>query len=213
MNEPTRIVAIRHGETDWNVEGRLQGQVDVALNPVGRRQAARLAGALRDEGLCAVVTSDLARAADTARALAEPLALPWHTDAGLRERGFGVLEGRTYEEIDRHWPAEALRWRLRDPDFAPTGGESLRDFYARCVAAAERIAAAHAGATIALVAHGGVLDCLYRAAARIELGAARSWQLGNASINRLLYTPQGLALIGWNDSAHLEDLSRDELDA
>lgn len=212
MTEPTRIVAIRHGETDWNAGARLQGQLDIALNRVGRAQAARLASALRDEGLSAVVASDLARAADTARAFAEPLGLPLTLDAGLRERAFGVLEGHTYDEIAQHWPEMARRWRARDPDFAADGGESLAGFQERCVAAAGRIALAHAGRCIALVTHGGVLDALYRAAARIPVDAPRTWMLGNASVNRLLHSPQGFALVGWDDRRHLEALTLDDIE-
>lgn len=212
MAEPalTRVVAIRHGETAWNAESRLQGQLDIPLNALGRRQAAALAGALRDEGIAAVVASDLGRAWETARALAAPLGLPLLAEPGLRERGFGMLEGHTYQEIDTRWPELARRWRSRDPDFAPEGAESLRGFYARAVATAERWAAAHPGQTIALVSHGGVLDCLYRAATRIALDAPRTWALGNAGINRLLHTPQGFTLVGWNDAAHLDGLGRDE---
>lgn len=206
----TRIVAIRHGETAWNAESRLQGQLDIPLNARGRAQAAQLAQALRDEDIALVISSDLGRAADTARALAEPLGLPLLFDAGLRERGFGSLEGRTYDEVDREWPEMARRWRQRDPDFGPPGGERLADFYARAVATAERLALAHAGRHIALVSHGGVLDCLYRAATRADLRAARTWQLGNAAINRLLHTPQGFTLVGWNDHQHLLALARDD---
>lgn len=202
--EPTRVVAIRHGETDWNAGARLQGQIDIALNQVGRAQVARLAQALRDEGLSAVFSSDLERAADTARAFAEPLGLPLVLDASLRERAFGHFEGKTYDEIAQHWPQGAQRWRSRDPDFAPEGGETLAGFQARSVVAAERIATAHAGSCIALVTHGGVLDALYRAAVRIPIGAPRTWQLGNASINRLLHTAQGFALVGWDDRRHLD---------
>ncbi|HSW07804.1 histidine phosphatase family protein [Aquabacterium sp.] len=210
MSDATRIIAIRHGETAWNAAARLQGQLDIPLNAVGRAQAAQLAAALGDEGIAAVICSDLGRAAETARALAEPLGLPLQLDAALRERGFGTMEGRSFEEIDRDWPELARRWRSRDPDFAPPGGERLADFYARSVAAAERLALAHAGRTIALVTHGGVLDCLYRAAARIELQASRTWQLGNAAINRLLHSPEGFVLVGWNDHQHLLGLGRDE---
>ena len=105
---------------------------------------------------------------------------------------------------------EAARWRRHDPDFGPAHGETGHDFAARAVAAATRLAARHAGRTLLLVTHGGVLDCLYRAASRIELGAPRSWQLANAAINRLLYTEQGFALVGWNDVAHLEGEALDE---
>ncbi len=206
----TRIIAIRHGETAWNAEARLQGQLDIPLNAVGRRQAATLAEALRDEGLVAVFASDLGRAWDTAGALAGPLGLPLAAERDLRERSFGVLEGLTRQQIDRDSPALARRWHSREPDFAPAGAESLRLFQARCLAAVERLAAAHAGQAIALVSHGGVLDCLYRAATRVALDAPRSWQLGNAAINRLLYTAQGLTLVGWGDIAHLDGLALDE---
>jgi probable phosphoglycerate mutase len=207
----TRIVAIRHGETAWNAATRLQGQIDIPLNALGLRQASRLAGALRDEGLQAVVASDLQRAWATAQALAGPLGLPLTPDVGLRERCFGEMEGMTYREIDDQRPDWAARWRAREPDFHAPGGESLTRFQARVVAAASRIASAHAGQAIALVCHGGVLDCLYRAATGAALDAPRSWLLGNAAINRLLHTPQGFTLVGWNDSGHLDGLQLDEL--
>jgi probable phosphoglycerate mutase len=201
----TRILAIRHGETAWNVDTRIQGQLDVPLNDTGRWQARRLGQAVAHEPIHAIYASDLARAFETARALGAAVGLPVVADRGLRERHFGAFEGHTWAEIEARWPEGSERWRKRDLDFAPAGGESLRDFYARSVAAATRLAAAHPGQTVALVAHGGVMDCLYRAASRIDLQAPRSWQLGNASINRLLYTPQGFTLVGWSDTFHLDD--------
>lgn len=204
--DATRIIAIRHGETDWNTDGRLQGQLDIGLNDTGRRQAARLADALRHEGLDLVYSSDLARAWHTAQALAGPLSLPLRADPGLRERGFGRFEGLTRNEVAQHWPDEHVRWLRRDPDHSPAGGESLNQFYARCVAAAEALAREHAGATLALVCHGGVLDCLYRAATGLALDAPRTWMLGNAGINRLLYTGSRFTLIGWADQGHLAQL-------
>ena len=206
----TRILAIRHGETAWNVDARMQGQLDIPLNDTGRWQAHRLALAVSDEDIAAVYASDLLRAFQTAQAVAKGCGRPIVTDIGLRERGFGVLEGFTFNEIEARWPQQSERWRRRDPDFAPDGGESLRDFYARSLEATTRLAAAHPGETIALVAHGGVMDCLYRAASRLDLQAPRSWQLLNASVNRLLLTESGLTLVGWNDTYHLEDSSLDE---
>ncbi|MEO8526965.1 MAG: histidine phosphatase family protein [Caldimonas sp.] len=206
----TRVVAIRHGETVWNAEMRMQGQLDTALSARGRWQAQRAAEALADDGIEAVFASDLARAFDTAQALASRLGLPISTDIGLRERSFGVFQGFTYAEIDARWPAEAARWRHHDPDFGPDDGETLRAFSARAVAACTRIAASQAGRSIAIVTHGGVLDCLYRAASGIALGAPRSWQLGNAAINRLLYTPRGFTLVGWSDTAHLDSATLDD---
>lgn len=206
----TRIIAIRHGETAWNVDTRIQGQLDIPLNERGRWQARRLASAVADEGFAAVYSSDLARAVETAQAVAQGSGRDIVTDRGLRERHFGEFEGSTWREIEARWPAQSERWRKRDLDFAPTGGETLRQFYDRSVAAASRLAAAHPGETIAFVAHGGVMDCLYRAASRIDLQAPRSWQLGNASINRLLFTPEGFMLVGWSDSSHLDVESLDE---
>ncbi|MES2992979.1 MAG: histidine phosphatase family protein [Pseudomonadota bacterium] len=208
--QPTRVLAIRHGETAWNVDGRIQGQLDVPLNEMGRWQVHRLALAVAEEEIAAIYSSDLLRAFETAQAVARGSGDPIVTDTGLRERGFGTFEGMSYAEINARWPEMGERWRRRDPTFGAPGGETLNAFYARSIAAASRLAALHPGQTIALVSHGGVMDCLYRAATRVALDAPRSWQLGNASINRLLYTPQGFTLIGWSDTYHLDDDTRDE---
>ena len=202
--EPTRVFVVRHGETAWNVDKRIQGQLDVPLNARGQWQAEQLARALAGEELAAVYSSDLQRARDTAAAVAAAAGVELRLDAQLRERAFGRFEGRTFEEVEQRWPDEVQRWRRRDPAFDAQGGERLDAFYARSVAVAWRHAARHPAQAIVIVSHGGVLDCLYRAAAGIELGAARTWQVTNAAVNRLLWTPQGLSLVGWNDTAHLE---------
>jgi 2,3-bisphosphoglycerate-dependent phosphoglycerate mutase len=155
----------------------------------------------------------LSRAWQTAHAIARAQGLEVRPDEALRERAFGRFEGLSWDEIHQGYPEEATRWRRRDPDFAVGGGESLLAFSARCVQAARRICDAHRGESIALVAHGGVLDCLYRAATRVSLEAPRSWQLGNASINRLLATADGFSLVGWNDDGHLAGLSADDITA
>lgn len=210
QDEITRIIAIRHGETAWNVDTRIQGQLDIPLNDTGRWQAERLGQAVAHEEFAAVYASDLLRAYETAQAVAQVCGRDIVTDSGLRERHFGAFEGFTWSEIGARWPDQSERWRKRELDFAPAGGETLRRFYERSVATVTRLAGAHPGQTIAVVAHGGVMDCLYRAAARIDLQAPRSWQLGNASINRLLHTAQGLALVGWSDTLHLDGGARDE---
>jgi probable phosphoglycerate mutase len=203
--DATRVVAIRHGETAWNAEKRLQGQLDIGLNPRGREQAVRLAAALAEEGFAAVYASDLLRARATAEAFARPAGWPVVTDPGLRERAFGVFEGHTYAEIEHRWPEDAQRWRRREPGFTPVGGESLEGFQSRCVAAAARLASAHPGEAVALVTHGGVLDALYRAATRVGLTAPRSWELANASVNRLLYSGEGFVIVGWDDRRHMDE--------
>jgi probable phosphoglycerate mutase len=208
--QATRIIAIRHGETAWNVDTRIQGHLDIPLNDTGRWQAGRAAQALADESIQAIYASDLARAHETAQSVASALSLPVQTDVGLRERSFGVFQGRTFAEIEIESPELAQRWRRRDPEFAPEGGESLLTFRQRIVATASRLAAAHMGQQIVLVAHGGVMDVLYRAATGQALDAPRTWQLSNAAINRLLWTPDGFTLVGWADTQHLDTLSLDE---
>ena len=204
MREPSRVFLLRHGQTDWNAARRLQGHLDMPLNALGRWQAEQLGRALAGEGIAAVYSSDLLRAQETAQPLAQLLQLPVQTDRALRERHFGHLEGLSYEEIDQRFPEDARGWRLREPDFAPGGGETLAAFFERSVAAVTRLVAPHEGQAVAVFAHGGVLDCLYRAATGVGLQAPRSWQLGNASINRLLYTGTVFVLVGWDDHAHLE---------
>lgn len=208
--DATRIIAIRHGETAWNVDTRIQGHLDIPLNDTGRWQARRAGAALAGESLAAVYASDLGRAFQTAQAVADVASLPVQADVGLRERAFGTFEGKTFAEIESQWPEQALLWRRRDPSFEPAGGESLLRFRERVVATLNRLAARHPGEQIVLVGHGGVMDVLYRAATGQELQAPRTWALGNAAINRLLWTPDGLTLVGWADTSHLDGAALDE---
>lgn len=199
----TRLIAVRHGETAWNRESRIQGHTDIALNDVGLWQADRVGAALAQEGLEAIYSSDLQRARLTAQSIGRSAGVSVQLEEGLRERHFGELEGLTHDEIHTRWPEQARRWKQRDPAYGPVGGETLTEFYQRCVGQLTRLAQRHLGQTIVIVAHGGVLDCFYRAANGIELTAPRSWTIGNATINRLLYSPDGLTMIGWADDGHL----------
>ena len=208
--EITRIIAVRNGETAWNVDTRLQGQLDVPLNERGQRQARQAAQALLREAPDVVYSSDLSRALATAEAAAALLGRPVHTDTGLRERHFGQWQGQTYAEVEARYPEASARWRRREPDFGPEDGETLAGFYARVTATATRLAGAHPGQTVLMVAHGGVLDCLYRAACGLALDAPRTWELPNTGINRLLFTGEGFTLVGWADIQHLESDALDE---
>jgi probable phosphoglycerate mutase len=208
--QATRILAIRHGETMWNVDTRIQGHLDIGLNDTGRWQAERLGMALKDEPITAIYASDLSRAHDTALAVSRHNGVPVQAEPGLRERSFGEFEGRTFAEIETELPEQAKRWRQRDPSFTPAGGESLLMLKARVLSVAARLAAQHPGEQIALFAHGGVMDILYRAATRLDLQAARTWTLGNTAINRLLWSPEGFSLVGWADVQHLSEGTLDE---
>ena len=182
----------------------MQGQLDTALDALGRWQAQQVAEALDGEAIDAIVSSDLARAMQTAMPLARRRGLQVRREPALRERSFGVFEGFTYAHIARHWPEGTARWRARDPQFAADHGETLASFYQRVVDVSDRLAREFSGRSVVWVTHGGVLDCLHRAAMRVSLDSPRSWTLDNASINRLLHTDQGLMLVGWGDSRHLE---------
>lgn len=210
---PVRITAVRHGETAWNAVTRIQGHIDIDLNARGQQQAQQVGAALADVGLNHIYTSDLARARNTAAAIAQHSGFAPESVVlvpGLRERGFGVFEGKTHAEIEAEWPEDAQRWRQRLPDWAPQGGETPLQLRERTSQAVNDIAARHPGEHIALVAHGGVLDMLYRLATGQDVNAIRTWDLGNCTINRLLWTPQGLSLVGWADTSHLEASSQDE---
>ena len=208
--QATRIIAIRHGETAWNVDTRLQGHLDIALNAKGIWQAGQVARALAGETIEAIYTSDLLRAWHTASAIAQTTEAPLVSSQDLRERCFGSFEGKTYAEIEAQWPEASLRWRKREPDWAPPGGESLLALRQRIASTVDAFAAQHVGGQIVLVAHGGVMDVLYRLATGQELQAPRTWHLGNAAINRLLWTREGVTLVGWGDTAHLEEATLDE---
>ena len=194
----------------WNVDSRIQGHLNIGLNDTGRWQAERLGMALKDETIAAIYASDLSRAHDTALAVSRHTGVPVQPEPGLRERSFGEFEGRTFAEIETELPEQAKRWRQRDPSFTPAGGESLLMLEARVLSVAARLAAQHPGEQIALFAHGGVMDILYRAATRLDLQAARTWALGNTAINRLLWSPEGFSLVGWADVQHLSEGTLDE---
>ena len=208
----TRILAIRHGETAWNVDTRIQGHLDIPLNDTGLQQARWLAQALADrDELHAVYASDLSRAHVTAQTIAEAVGLAVNTHTGLRERCFGAFQGRTFAEIEAELPEHAHHWRKRTPEWTPPGaGESLIALRGRVLATVDELAARHVGEQIVLVAHGGVMDVLYRAATRLDLQAPRTWPLPNTAVNRLLWTPEGMSLVGWADTSHLEGRSREE---
>lgn len=211
----TNIILIRHGETAWNAERRLQGHIDIALNAEGARQADALAGALAREPVDLIAASDLKRAGQTAAAAAGRLGLPVRIDPALRERCFGAFEGLLYAEIEQRFPAEFAAWQARDIDARMPPGvrpaETFREFYQRATGAILAWAAAHPGRTLALVAHGGVLECAYRAALGLALETPRDFAVMNASVNRFTVRAGKLALVSWGEVGHLAPRALDEL--
>jgi len=211
----TTILLVRHGETAWNAEKRLQGHLDIALNAEGERQAALLGAALAAEAIDFVVSSDLGRARQTAEAIARPRGATVAIDPTLRERCYGGFEGLLYSEIAARFPLEFAAWQARDVDAElPPGknqGETFRQFYERSTGAIAQHATAHSGRTIAIVAHGGVLECAYRAALGLPLETPRDFKVLNASVNRFVVEEGALRLVSWGEVGHLRPAVLDDL--
>ena len=203
----TELLLIRHGETDFNREGRFQGWTDAPLNDRGRRQAERLAAQLARERIDALHCSDLLRTRQTAAPSALALGLPALPDARLREQHFGILEGLSFAEVRALHAEPFERWARFDARYALPGGESTHDFHLRALDAVRDIAARHAGGRIALVTHGGVLDMVWRAARGLPLDGPRACLIPNAGLNRLTVDAARLEIVSWGEDAHLADLS------
>ena len=204
----THFLIIRHGETLWNREHRIQGQMNSELSPTGVAQAEAVARRLAGEGAQLLVSSDLGRTLATAAPIAAATGLPVAADARLRERHFGVFEGLSIAEIKQRYPAEYVRWQAREPDFAMPGGESLMQLRARLSACLGEIAA-QGHAKVIVVSHGGALDALYRLATGTPISTVRTWELDNASINNIVIEQGRWRLAGWGDIAHLNSTEDD----
>lgn len=207
------LILVRHGVTAWNKVRRFQGQIDIPLDDEGRDQAARAGRRLAREPVSAVYSSDLGRARQTAEAIASALALPLRTDTGLRERHYGAFEGRTHDEIRVADPEAWARWHAREPDYVlPGGGESLQTFNGRVRTTLRTLARRHRGERVVAVTHGGVLDCAYRLASGLPLSAPRTYDLLNASLNRIAWDDEGFRVLAWADVAHLH-AAHDDVEA
>jgi probable phosphoglycerate mutase len=200
----TRLCLVRHGETAWNAEHRVQGQLDVALNATGLAQARAVADALAREEFAAIYSSDLSRAMQTAQPVAMRLKLKINPEQELRERHYGIFESLTYAEVKTRYPEDYARFEARDPEFRFRTGESLRDFSARSISVVSRIASRHPGQDVLVVTHGGVLDKLYRFVTGLPLSAPRDFGIPNCGINRVATGPGGWRLLSWADVSHLQ---------
>lgn len=200
----TCLIAIRHGETEWNREGRYQGHLNSALNQEGLAQARALGERLATERFDVLFSSDLGRALQTASAVAQCTGHDVVVDPRLRERCMGIFQGMNAAEVQARYPVEYARFRSHDPDFIIPGGESMRQVLERSVVCFTELAERHAGSTLAVVTHGGVLAMLYRHAQAMPLEAARDFTLHNTGINRFRYRQGTWQLHRWGDIAHLE---------
>jgi probable phosphoglycerate mutase len=200
----TRFCLVRHGETDWNSEKRVQGQIDIDLNALGEAQARAVRAGLARHAFAAVYSSDLLRAWRTAQIATAGLGLAVSPAPTLRERHFGVLQGVTAQEASVQRPDAFQHHRARTPDYAYETGESLIAFSTRILDALDALAVRHAGQNILAFTHGGVLDIVHRAATDRALDAPRDFVLPNAAFNWVEYGDAGWRLISWADCTHLQ---------
>lgn len=205
-----RICLVRHGETAWNTERRIQGQLDIPLNANGVAQARATANSLLREEFSAVYASDLVRAHHTAEMIAHVIHRPVSRRSELRERNFGLFQGHTYEECRHRHPLEFSRFLAHEADFVIPGGESLRQFARRAQDCVGELARRHAGGQILVVSHGGVLDMIHRRATGYPLDAPRHCEIPNAALNWIEVDGENWSVLVWADRSHLTG-SLDEL--
>ena len=185
----TRLCLVRHGETAWNAERRLQGHTDIPLNAKGEVQARQMAQALKDAEIAfdVLYTSDLQRAVDTANAIVQLFGMEAKVESALRERHFGALQGLSTSEAPLLRPYIWQAHISRDLDHELEGGESIQQFASRVQNALNQIQAQHSGKTILIVSHGGTLDMMYRIASKQSFSAERAVSVPNASLNWITY--------------------------
>lgn len=175
------IHLVRHGETDWNREGRLQGWTDVPLNPTGIEQARAAASALGSRSIGMIVSSDLSRARATAELIATTAGVKVETDPALRERRYGVAEGQLRVDLDRQFGGRfAERWD--DPDFAFERGETRRELYERLGRFLTALLVRPANQEIVLVSHGGSLHVARGFLEGIPVERLPRWSFVNGSV-------------------------------
>ncbi|MCI6284082.1 histidine phosphatase family protein [Selenomonas sp.] len=203
----TKIIYIRHGQTEWNVAGKYQGQTDVALTPLGVEQAAALAKFFPVPHIDAIYSSDLSRAMRTAEAVAKRFGLTVQPRRELRELHFGEWEGCSLAAMNEGWP-ELYRDFFRHPDrLAIPGGETFPHLQQRATACIAELCRAHEGQTIAVVAHGAILRTLLCAALHIDLRYVWTIRQFNTAVSIVRYESGGE---GWptvellNSTAHLD---------
>lgn len=204
----TRFIVVRHGETHWNLEARIQGHGDSPLTELGLAQADAIARRLALDSFDALVSSDLGRAMQTAARVSAATGHSVIPDSRFRERNFGSAEGLGYGELHELYPnAFSRHLQDSDPDFRVPEAETRREFYARIGVAFEALAREHAGKTVALVCHGGVLAALYRHVHSIPAAEIISLAIPNAGYNRIAQRGSAWEIEAWGDTDHLADMA------
>ena len=210
----TRICFVRHGETNWNAERRMQGHIDIPLNANGISQAERLANALIrvKHSFDVIYSSDLERALHTANAVARALSLDVQITPRLRERNVGKLQGLLLAEAPVLLPEIWQRHIARELDHDLGGGESIRTFHQRMQDILELFLNEHRGQSVLAVSHGGSLDMIYRIVTQQALDAERIAVVPNTSLNWITHDGSTWSVECWADTSHLSESALDDIE-
>lgn len=184
----TELYLIRHGETNWNTERRMQGHLDSPLTDKGIAQAEEAAEFLRSHSYHVLYSSDLPRTLQTAKPIALATGLTVIAEPGLRERNLGIFEGLTEEEIEARHAADFARFKAREPEFVIPNGESLKQLHLRCVTVMENLARRHAGQRVLVVSHGALITAFMRHLSGIPLETPTPFFIRNGSVSHVLFT-------------------------
>ncbi|WP_319501626.1 histidine phosphatase family protein [uncultured Draconibacterium sp.] len=203
----TEITIIRHGETMWNVQKRIQGQRNSKLSENGITQAELVAKALAKREFDVLVSSDLERAVETAKIINKQLVLPHKYNANLRERSFGIFEGKNFAEIEEKYPEEFRRYKERNPEFVVPGGESIQQMYKRVTSEIESIACNFKDQKVLIVSHGLVLEMMMYRTFNLKLDEPRAFSINNSSISSFYIDGDNWFLKEWGVIEHLVSLN------
>ena len=206
----TEFVVVRHGETDANLHGILQGQSDTELNQLGIRQAQCTAERLKGEHFDLIYSSDLSRAMKTASAIAAPHGLPVNPLRALQEWDLGDLQGHKWDELHGLYPEVMAAFKTETEDILVPRGESRFLFYQRVSDCLDEMSDRFAGKRLLLVTHGGVLKAMFRHVVGQVAESSRLPLTSNASVSQFRYVDGFWQLVSWNDVYHLRSLGENE---
>jgi broad specificity phosphatase PhoE len=200
----TRLLLIRHGQSVWNSQGRLQGQIDIELDDVGLQQTQRLADRAKAFDIEAIYSSPLLRASATAQVIGAELCLPVTHDNRLMEYQFGVASGLTWDELKVHHPELARRWNEDAWTVPIEGSEGRVNFGARVKAAMDDIIARHPAQQVAVVAHGGTFNVYLAGMLGLDLTRRPPFHFGNTSLSSVEVKNGVFNVYFLNDTCHLK---------
>lgn len=208
----TRIILIRHGETEWNALGLYQGQLNSPLTDEGRQQAVALAARLDNAPIDALYASDLDRTQETAAPLVATSSLELSIDPRLRERHYGIFQGLDKTSVAKLHPEAYAGHHSGDPDFQIPEGESTRQFYKRVTGCLEDLAAHHPDQQIAIVTHGGFIALAIKYVLGLSLDSERRFVMSNTSYNLITRSDKGWMLHTLGDISHLQNDGQDDIE-